>query len=213
MNEYRAYPNVGNPPETYNVRAKHQKLSYTRPSKKDDQEEVEKNVAKGLFRICEEGGLISLLQKDGMVGQIGKIVDFEVPLHHPGNRNIDLVSVDGDNIYLLELKKNHAKETLLRCILEAYTYSRIAERDVLRRSFGVADNGRIVICPLFFEDSQQYRDYEELSKGDRPALKSLIDHIKEVDKEIDIRFACLDTSKDPDFPDFNKTSFDIKWWH
>lgn len=54
---------------------------------------------------------------------IGEIMDYEVPLFNSGNRNIDLISKRGEKLYLLELKKNRSMETLLRCLLEVYTYS------------------------------------------------------------------------------------------
>lgn len=68
----------------------------------------------------------------------GKILDYQVPLKNKstdkGLGKIDLISVKESSkpgtkiIYFLELKKDNSKETLLRCLLEAYTYSKIIDK-------------------------------------------------------------------------------------
>lgn len=61
---------------------------------------------------------------------IGEIVDYQVPLKHcqgdacEGMGNIDLLSVDGDTAWLLELKVPDSSEHPLRAIMEIYTYWR-----------------------------------------------------------------------------------------
>lgn len=61
---------------------------------------------------------------------IGEIVDYQVPLKHSrggeckGMGKIDLLSVDGDTAWLLELKVPDSTEHPLRAIMEIYTYWR-----------------------------------------------------------------------------------------
>lgn len=61
---------------------------------------------------------------------IGKIVDYQVPLKHSlgedceGMGKVDLLSVDGDTAWLLELKVPDSTEPPLRAIMEIYTYWR-----------------------------------------------------------------------------------------
>ncbi|MFA5033967.1 MAG: hypothetical protein WC614_13245 [bacterium] len=59
----------------------------------------------------------------------GKIFDYQVPFTKPPIIGpIDLVAVDGVIIKLIELKAPDSVETLLRCILEIYTYYKILIR-------------------------------------------------------------------------------------
>ena len=77
----------------------------------------------------------------------GRILDYQIPLKNissdSGVGKIDLLSSktyknDGEErnkIYILELKKDNSKESLLRCILEAYTYSKIVNKEKLCSDF------------------------------------------------------------------------------
>jgi hypothetical protein len=63
---------------------------------------------------------------------IGKIIDYQTPLKSVQDDNagkIDLLSWDKEKkrVYILEFKAQDSRETLLRCILEIYTYSRIVD--------------------------------------------------------------------------------------
>lgn len=59
---------------------------------------------------------------------IGKIVDYQVPLKTPGDSDnsglgkIDLLALNGDTLYLLEVKEPNNEESPLQAILEIYTY-------------------------------------------------------------------------------------------
>ena len=52
-----------------------------------------------------------------------------------GVGKIDLVSIDGDKLRLIEIKAEDAKDTLLRCVLEAYTYSKQLDSDRFKREY------------------------------------------------------------------------------
>lgn len=92
----------------------------------------------------------------------GTILDYQVPLKSKNNDKglgkIDLLSVaDGSKpgnkkIYFLELKKDNSQETLLRCILEAYTYSKIINKEKLCRDFSISQKEKdFVIAPLVYK--------------------------------------------------------------
>ncbi len=101
----------------------------------------------------------------------GKILDYQVPLKSTkddiGLGKIDLLSVKNGSkpkskkIYFLELKKDYleddSKETLLRCVLEAYTYSQIIDKEKLCADFNLPlekeDNNEFIIAPLVYKDN------------------------------------------------------------
>lgn len=79
----------------------------------------------------------SLLNKK--IEGIGEIFDYQIPLKKSqkdtGVGKIDLVSIDGDKLRLIEIKAEDAKDTLLRCVLEAYTYSKQLDSDRFKREY------------------------------------------------------------------------------
>ena len=79
----------------------------------------------------------SLLDKK--IEGIGEIFDYQIPLKKSqkdtGVGKIDLVSIDGDKLRLIEIKAEDAKDTLLRCVLEAYTYSKQLDSDRFKREY------------------------------------------------------------------------------
>jgi len=90
--------------------------------------ESEKRQAIALFNERREGGF-------------GKIIDYQVPLK--GKRidkagEIDLLAEQGDDLVLLEFKlaKKRGEETLLRAVLEVYTYSRQINAQALLDEWG-----------------------------------------------------------------------------
>lgn len=97
--------------------------------------------------------------------EFGKILDYQIPLknteHDVGLGKIDLLSVkDGSKpglkiVHFLELKRDGSKETLLRCILEAYTYSKIINKDKLCDDFNIPLSKKelrdFVIAPLVYK--------------------------------------------------------------
>lgn len=138
----------------------------------------EKIIAIDLFNQCRE---------EGALDYIGKILDYQTPLKAKRSDpfgEIDLLSVNDKTrkVHILELKKNkkgtgETPETMLRCILEAYTYYKLVKKDLLLKDFGLFeyDVNDIVISPLVFMGDKQFEEWEELCKGKRPQLKKLID--------------------------------------
>ncbi len=103
---------------------------------------------------------------------LGKIIDYQTPLKNVQKDNagkIDLLAYNESKniLYLIELKYIGNKESLLRCILEIETYSRIVNEDKLMYDFGKkisnTRDAAIRKAVLVFKDSQPYRDFHDLS--------------------------------------------------
>ena len=97
---------------------------------------------------------------------------------------IDLLAFDEKNgvLRLLELKVPNSTETMLRCVLEAYTYLRLVDREKLIQDFNCGKQKNIpldtplVACPFIYrrnskgENGAQYQEMQE----DRPKLRELM---------------------------------------
>ena len=178
----------------------------------------EKNIAKALFNIgkCSKENI--LLNGRALLRNIGEIKDYETPLNYASSRNIDLISVWAGKLYILELKKRNSKETLLRCLLESYTYSRLADRSRLKESFGLGQNAPICICPLIFDDSAAFQELKSITKNAKSEEESsLIKLVKRIckyeGKQFDVQFAVIDTErfKQALRPDREGQTFDLAW--
>lgn len=114
----------------------------------------------------EERIALSLHQK--YLRPIGKIIDYQIPLksiQKDDAGKIDLMAFDEATgiLRLIELKAPKSTETLLRCVLEIYTYYKTVDTDTLIDNYGLAGKCKeIRICPLFFKDSTQNKEYDSL---------------------------------------------------
>ena len=128
---------------------------------------------------------------------IGKIVAYQIPLDDEKKRGkIDILSINEDTlkIHILEFKRyfdektgKTSHETMLRCLLESYTYyqtlncSKLKEelktKNMLRKE---TEDYKFVVSPLVFSDTQGYYDMIELENGDRKNLKNLIDYMSTI---------------------------------
>lgn len=105
---------------------------------------------------------------------IGKIIDYQTPLKNKSSDEagkIDLLSYDGKTVRVLELKKLDSKETMLRCVLEGYTYLQTVDEKKLLANFMLPSDTLIKACPFVFRYSEQYNEMQE----ERPHLKQLMD--------------------------------------
>ncbi len=140
----------------------------------------EKNLAKELFNQCKSPDRIHRTPYDF----IGVIIDYETPLktsnEDKGVGKIDLLSVSDDEpcVYLLELKKQGSHESLLRCVLEAYTYSKQVDSGRLKSSFDIPENYDIKPTPLVSKNGAQWKEMQELKNGKKPHLKELMERLK-----------------------------------
>ena len=123
--------------------------------------------------------LFDFSQNQGKVFDIiGKIIDYQTPLKDTQKDKagkIDLLSYNENEkiLRILELKRPGSKETMLRCVLEAYTYSKVVDKAKLLKDFGLAEDTVIKACPFVFYGKEQYREMQQ----DREHLKDLIEKL------------------------------------
>ena len=115
----------------------------------------------------EERIALALAQKK-VLHPIGEVIDYQVPLKSKQSDRvgkIDLMTFDESTgiLRLIELKAPKSKETLLRCVLEIYTYYKTVDMGELLRSYGLHGKySEVRICPLFFKGSTQDNEYNAL---------------------------------------------------
>ena len=105
---------------------------------------------------------------------IGEIIDYQTPLKNRRSDiagKIDLLSYDGTYLRVLELKKPDSDESMLRCVLEGYTYLKTVDTAKLLDNFELPANTKVVACPFVFKYGKQYQ--EMLEK--RPHLYKLME--------------------------------------
>lgn len=144
--------------------------SHTAENRFSNSNREEEKIAMFYFANCRKGDVI------------GKIIDYQTPLkgkRKDGVGKVDLLSIDENkNVLFLELKKPESKETLLRCVVEAFSYTKFVDQDVFRKDFkekAQCDYNKIIPCALFFKNSRPYEDYERIIAGKFQNMKTLID--------------------------------------
>ena len=110
---------------------------------------------------------------------LGEVIDYQTPLKDKlGDEagKIDIISYDKDNkiVYLLELKREDSKETMLRCVLEIFTYSKTLDKDKFLEDFNLPKDTKIKASPLVFFNSFQHK---EMVEGNNKFLKQLMDKL------------------------------------
>ena len=136
-------------------------------NKKSEREE--EIIAMKLFDLSEN--------QEKVFDIIGKIIDYQTPLKNVQTDKagkIDLLAYNEKEnpktLRILELKKLDSKETMLRCVLEAYTYLKIVDKAKFLKDFGLPENTKIKACPFVFYGKKQYKEMQQ----DRKHLKDLI---------------------------------------
>lgn len=151
----------------YKVKS-HDGINHTENSNR--KEEI---YCKDLFALSRDGKKI--------FNEIGTIFDYQVPLKHSrsdiGAGKIDLVSITDDEIWLLELKVEDNKETVLRCVLEIATYYQVLSKSVFIDSYPeypghTVDHIKKGI--LVMKESSQDIELNEMNNGERVYLKQLM---------------------------------------
>ena len=110
---------------------------------------------------------------------LGKVLDYQTPLKNERDDKagkIDIVSYNRDikTVYLLELKKEDNEETMLRCVLEIFTYSKTLDKDKFLEDFNLPKDTKIKASPLVFFNGSQYK---EMIEADNKFLKQLMDRL------------------------------------
>ncbi len=128
----------------------------------------------------EEDRIAKEIHKEKFYKELGEVFDYQVPLKNTnkdtGVGKIDLVAFNKNenNVYLLELKRRDSKETLLRCVLEIYTYWKQLNKDNFKKSFDFLPlDANIIPAVLIFKDSIQYKHYESEHPKTRKLMKLL----------------------------------------
>ena len=155
--------------------------------KNEESKREEEKIAMKLFDSSKNRGKIFDI--------IGKIIDYQTPLKNVrGDRagKIDLLAYNENEktLRILELKRPDSKETMLRCVLEAYTYLKVVDKAKLLKDFGLPENTVIKACPFVFYDGKQHKEMQQNRENLKDLIKNLgieIIYLKEKDGEYSIK--------------------------
>lgn len=136
---------------------------------------IEEITAMKIYKQCNPNGRNGAKEK---LDYIGSVIDYQTPLKSVKKDKagkIDLLADDGKQLIILELKRPDSKETMLRCVMECYTYLKTVNHKDLISSFvkdeKLRENYSVSASPFVFKDGAQYREMQE----DRPNLKQLME--------------------------------------
>ena len=126
--------------------------------KNEGSKREEEKIAMKLFELSQNQGKVFDI--------IGKIVDYQTPLKNiraDKAGKIDLLAYNEEEkiLRILELKRPDSKETMLRCILEAYTYLKVVDKDKLLKDFGLPEDTEIKACAFVFYGKEQYKEMQK----------------------------------------------------
>ena len=138
--------------------------------KNEESKREEEKIAMKLFDLSQN--------QRKVFDVIGKIIDYQTPLKDIQTDKagkIDLLAYNESKktLRILELKKPDSKETMLRCVLEAYTYLKVVDKAKLLKDFGLPEDTKIKACPFVFFGEEQYKEMQQ----DRKNLKDLIEKL------------------------------------
>ena len=105
---------------------------------------------------------------------IGDIIDYQTPLKNKRSDvagKIDLISYDGKTLYILELKKPDSEESMLRCVLEGFTYMQTVNKEKLLDNFNLPADTIIKASPFVFRNKLQHEQMSEI----RPCLFKIME--------------------------------------
>ena len=117
--------------------------------------------------------LFDFSQNQGKVFDIiGKIIDYQTPLKNVrGDKagKIDLLAYNENEnenkiektLRILKLKRPDSEETMLRCVLEAYTYLKVVDKAKLLKDFGLPEDTILKTCPFVFFNGKQHQDLKD----------------------------------------------------
>ena len=160
--------------------------SHDGKNKDNDSNREEEKIAMKLFELSQNQGKV--------FDVIGKIIDYQTPLKDIQTDKagkIDLLAYNESKktLRILELKKPDSKETMLRCVLEAYTYLKVVDKDKLLKDFGLPENTKIKACPFVFVDGEQYKEMQKNKENLGELIKKLdieIIYLKEENGEYSV---------------------------
>lgn len=130
-------------------------------------------ISKNINSNREEELIAMEIFRQGFLGSLGQVIDYQTPLK---NRRcdkagkIDILTYDGMCVRILELKEPDSDETMLRCVLEGYTYMKTVNGRRLIEDFKLSEDAELLSCPLVFKGGIQWQEMQE----ERPKLKMLM---------------------------------------
>ncbi len=122
----------------------------------------------------EEELIAMAMKRQGELFLLGQVLDYQTPLKNVRRDKagkIDLLAYDGATLRILELKEPDSKETMLRCVLEGYTYLKTVDAAKLLADFNLPADTVVEACPFVFCGGAQWREMRQ----DRPYLKRLME--------------------------------------
>ena len=127
---------------------------------------LEEKIAMSMFEMSKSGKVFP---------SIGKIIDYQTPLkakRKDAAGKIDLLSYNMTTkiVFVLELKEPDSIETMLRCVLEGYTYMKTINKKNLFDNFNIPSTVQLLASPFVFNESFQKKEMQE----NRPFLKKLM---------------------------------------
>ena len=139
--------------------------------KDENSNHEEEKIAMELFDYSQNKGVTFDI--------IGKIIDYQTPLKNVQKDDVGKIDLLAYNekektLKILELKKPDSKETMLKCLLEVYTYLKIVNKVKLLKDFGLPKDTIVKASPLVFFEGMQYKEMQE----DRKNLKKLMEKME-----------------------------------
>ena len=122
----------------------------------------------------EEELIAMAMKRQGALPIVGQVLDYQTPLKNTQKDKagkIDLLTFDGTTLRILELKEPDSKETMLRCVLEGYTYLKTVDKAKLLADFGLPADTDVKACPFVFCGGFQWQEMQQ----NRPYLNRLME--------------------------------------
>ena len=129
-------------------------------------------------RVCRAFFNLKLLKP------FGEIIDYEVPLTAPdqtkskkqGHGDIDLLAIDNSKLFLIEAKKEKSNESILKGLLEAFTYSKkvALRKKEFFKNYNFDSHIQIVPTVLVFKDSTSGQQLLSFDKNKNTSLLYLL---------------------------------------
>lgn len=160
--------------------------SHDGKNKDNDSNREEEKIAMKLFELSQNQGKVFDI--------IGKIVDYQTPLKDIQTDKagkIDLLAYNEEEkiLRILELKRPDSKEIMLRCVLEAYTYLKVVDKDKLLKDFELPENTKIKACAFVFYGGEQHQEMQKNKENLGELIKKLdieIIYLKEENGEYSV---------------------------
>jgi len=100
---------------------------------------------------------------------LGKMLDYEVPLkayRTALHGDVDLLSLDGKSLLIIEVKQHHSRESILKALLQAYTYARLVQemKASFTQSFELDESVELVPTVLTFGTAEAGRQLNSLAQ-------------------------------------------------